>query len=164
MLGKLEECVQLLVDSNRIPEAAFMARSYLPSKVSEIVDMWRKDLSKINPKAAESLADWQIALAIESKVAETRGSYPRAEEYLNYADRSKVDLVEVFKSMHAAEEEEPGENGEITHDDEVSIVSVLIFIKNNAKHDEVETAQEEALVVVADSNGSAELVDGKETD
>ncbi|KAL9267451.1 Coatomer subunit beta'-2-like protein, partial [Drosera capensis] len=47
MLGKLEECVQLLVDSNRIPEAAFMARSYLPSKVSEIVDMWRKDLSKV---------------------------------------------------------------------------------------------------------------------
>ncbi|MED6159952.1 hypothetical protein PIB30_047055, partial [Stylosanthes scabra] len=58
---------------NRIPEAALLARSYLPSKVSEIV---------VNPKAAESLADreeyrnlfedWQVALAVESKAAETR--------------------------------------------------------------------------------------------
>lgn len=35
-------------DSNRIPEAALMARSYLPSKVSEIVALWREDLSKVN--------------------------------------------------------------------------------------------------------------------
>ena len=33
--------------SNRIPEAALMARSYLPSKVSEIVAIWRKDLNKV---------------------------------------------------------------------------------------------------------------------
>ncbi|GJU20579.1 retrotransposon protein, putative, ty1-copia subclass [Tanacetum coccineum] len=42
MLGKLEDCI------NRIPEAALMARSYLPSKVSEIVALWRKDLKKVN--------------------------------------------------------------------------------------------------------------------
>ncbi|CAI9760950.1 unnamed protein product [Fraxinus pennsylvanica] len=47
MLGKLEDCLQLLVDSNQIPEAALMARSYLPSQVSEIVAHWRKDLNKI---------------------------------------------------------------------------------------------------------------------
>ncbi|MED6120434.1 hypothetical protein PIB30_020786 [Stylosanthes scabra] len=50
-----------------------MAQSYLPCKVSEIVAIWRKDLNKVNPKAAESLADpeeyrnlfedWQVALA-----------------------------------------------------------------------------------------------------
>lgn len=33
--------------SDRIPEAALMARSYLPSKVSEIVALWRKDLNKV---------------------------------------------------------------------------------------------------------------------
>ncbi|KAH7865409.1 hypothetical protein Vadar_006288 [Vaccinium darrowii] len=47
MLGKLEECLQLLVDSNRIPEAALMARSYLPIKVLEIVAIWRKGMNKI---------------------------------------------------------------------------------------------------------------------
>ncbi|MBA0565315.1 hypothetical protein Golob_010199, partial [Gossypium lobatum] len=48
MLGKLEDCLQLLVESNRIPEAALMARSYLPSKVSEIVAIWRRDLNKVS--------------------------------------------------------------------------------------------------------------------
>lgn len=33
--------------SNRIPEAALMARSYLPSKVSEIVAIWKNDLNKV---------------------------------------------------------------------------------------------------------------------
>jgi coatomer subunit beta' len=33
--------------SNRIPEAALMARSYLPSKVPEIVALWKKDLQKV---------------------------------------------------------------------------------------------------------------------
>ncbi|KAL5671014.1 hypothetical protein ACJX0J_015320, partial [Zea mays] len=79
MLGKVEDCIQLLVDSNCIPEAALLARSYLPSKVPEIVAIWRDDLSKINPKAAESLADpseypnlfedWQVALTVEKSVA-----------------------------------------------------------------------------------------------
>nr|GEX82189.1 coatomer subunit beta'-2-like [Tanacetum cinerariifolium] len=41
MLGKLEDCMQLLVDSNQIPEAA-------TNKVSEIVALWRKDLKKVN--------------------------------------------------------------------------------------------------------------------
>ncbi|XP_039017606.1 coatomer subunit beta'-1-like isoform X2 [Hibiscus syriacus] len=47
MLGKLEDCLQLLLESNRIPEAALMARSYLPSKVSEMVAIWRKDLNRL---------------------------------------------------------------------------------------------------------------------
>ncbi|KAH7290702.1 hypothetical protein KP509_30G060200 [Ceratopteris richardii] len=82
MLGQLEECLQLLVESNRIPEAAFMARAYLPSKVSEIVKLWRNDLKKINQKAAESLADpeeypnlfpdWEWALKAEEKLKPLR--------------------------------------------------------------------------------------------
>ncbi|KAL0425061.1 UNVERIFIED_CONTAM: Coatomer subunit beta'-2, partial [Sesamum radiatum] len=118
MLGKLEDCLQLLVESNRIPEAALMARSYLPSKVSEIVALWRKDLNKINPKAAESLADpeeysnmfddWQIALAVEGKAAETRGKYPPAVEYVQHADRSTASLVETFRNMQMEEELDNG--------------------------------------------------------
>ncbi|CAM0912707.1 unnamed protein product [Alopecurus aequalis] len=117
MLGKLENCIQLLVDSNRIPEAALMARSYLPSKVSEIVAIWRKDLSKVNPKAADSLADpaeypnlfedWQVALTVEENVAAQRGHYPSADEYLNHAEKSDATLVEAFKRMQVIEDEEP---------------------------------------------------------
>ncbi|KAG2604145.1 hypothetical protein PVAP13_4NG048600 [Panicum virgatum] len=126
MLGKLEDCIQLLIDSNRIPEAALMARSYLPSKVSEIVAIWRNDLSKVNPKAAESLADpseypnlfddWQVALTVEKSVASQRGLYPPAVDYLNHAEKSDSTLVEAFKRMQVIEDVEPvdpdEENGE----------------------------------------------------
>ncbi|KAJ8424722.1 hypothetical protein Cgig2_023386 [Carnegiea gigantea] len=160
MLGRLEECLQLLIDSNRIPEAALMARSYLPSKVSEIVEIWRKDLRKVNPKAAESLADpqeypnlfddWQIALAVESKVAETRGSYPSAEQYLQFAEKSRTDLVEAFKSMQI--EHQPLENGDTAHEDEV--------IEDNTE----QNGADEAVVVDADSNDGAVLVNGNEAE
>lgn len=124
-LGKLEECLQLLVESNRIPEAALMARSYLPSKVPEIITIWRNDLNKVSKKAAESLADpeeypnlfedWQVALDSESKISEKRGTYPPAEHYLNYAERSNINLMESFKSMQIDEEESILENGNSDH-------------------------------------------------
>ncbi|KAI3928793.1 hypothetical protein MKW98_024394 [Papaver atlanticum] len=176
MLGKLEECLQLLVDSHRIPEAALMARSYLPSKVSEIVALWRKDLNKINLKAAESLADpeeysnlfedWQIALSIETKVAEKRGSYPPAVEYASYSERTNVNLVESFKNMQLEEEgeeeeEAPRENGDVDHEE----------AKENGEEGQEENGengeeegQEEAVEVDADSIDGAVLVSGKEAE
>merc|ERR1712107_609443 len=57
MLGDLDKCLQILLDSNRIPEAAFFARTYLPSEISRIVEMWKEQLSKVNEKAGQSLAD-----------------------------------------------------------------------------------------------------------
>ena len=57
MLKDIDGCLDLLIQTNRIPEAAFMARTYAPSRVSEIVTMWKADLSKVNKKAAEALAD-----------------------------------------------------------------------------------------------------------
>ena len=36
LLGDLPGCVDLLLDSGRIPEAAFFARTYLPSRISEV--------------------------------------------------------------------------------------------------------------------------------
>merc|ERR1712154_752230 len=57
MLGELEKCLQVLLDSKRIPEAAFFARTYLPSEISRIVELWREQLSKVNERAGQSLAD-----------------------------------------------------------------------------------------------------------
>ncbi|KAG8135940.1 putative Coatomer subunit beta' protein [Naja naja] len=55
--GELDHCLELLIKTGRLPEAAFLARTYLPSQVSRVVKLWRENLSKINQKAAESLAD-----------------------------------------------------------------------------------------------------------
>ena len=34
LTGQVESAIQLLIDGNRIPEAAFLARTYLPSQIS----------------------------------------------------------------------------------------------------------------------------------
>lgn len=75
MVGDVQGCVDLLIACGRLPEAAFFARTYCPSKVTEIVGLWQSDLITINPKAAESLANpdeypnlfpgWQEALEKE---------------------------------------------------------------------------------------------------
>lgn len=57
MLGDLEQCLQILINTNRLPEAAFFARTYIPSKISYVVQLWRNELAKINEKAGQSLAD-----------------------------------------------------------------------------------------------------------
>ena len=55
--GQVEECIQLLIDTGRVPEAAFMARTYMPSMMSTVLELWKADLKQINEKAAEALAD-----------------------------------------------------------------------------------------------------------
>ncbi|XP_075100485.1 coatomer subunit beta'-1 isoform X2 [Nicotiana tabacum] len=169
LLGKVDECVQLLVDSNRIPEAAFMARSYLPSKVSEIVAIWKKDLNKVNQKAAEALADpeeypnlfehWQIAHAVEARVAEERGVYPPAADYGNFADRPATNLVEAFSNMRM--DEEPLENGDMEHE---VVEQNGDEVQEHEQDDNQQESQEDAVVVDADSTDGAVLVNGNEVD
>ncbi|XP_044147375.1 coatomer subunit beta' [Bufo gargarizans] len=57
LLGKMDTCLELLISTGRLPEAAFLARTYLPSQVSRVVKLWKESLSKVNQKAADSLAD-----------------------------------------------------------------------------------------------------------
>lgn len=56
LLGDLEKCLDILITSERLPEAAFFARTYLPSKISYVVELWRESLSKVSEKAGQSLA------------------------------------------------------------------------------------------------------------
>ncbi|AQK59845.1 Putative coatomer beta subunit family protein [Zea mays] len=177
MLGKLEECLQLLIESNRIPEAALMARSYLPSKVPEIVALWKKDLQKVNSKAAESLADpneypnlfedWQIALNVEAAVASKRSIYPSAEEYMIHAERSNESLVEAFKNMHVHEEMVPDDNEDTVHEviEDGGVESQEDAVEVDAEDDGVEESQDEAVEVEAEgSSDGAVLVNGNSSE
>lgn len=53
----VERCLEILIETNRLPEAAFFARTYLPSQMSRVVELWREELGKVNEKAGQSLAD-----------------------------------------------------------------------------------------------------------
>uniref|UniRef100_A0A8C7GWT4 Beta'-coat protein n=1 Tax=Oncorhynchus kisutch TaxID=8019 RepID=A0A8C7GWT4_ONCKI len=55
--GKLDNCLELLIKTNRLPEAAFLARTYLPSHVSRVVKLWKESLGKVNQKEADALAN-----------------------------------------------------------------------------------------------------------
>jgi len=58
MLGRVDECLKILISSKRIPEAALFARSYCPSEVARIVEMWKADLRKNgHVRMADLLAD-----------------------------------------------------------------------------------------------------------
>ncbi|CAH2053584.1 unnamed protein product, partial [Thlaspi arvense] len=171
-LGRLEDCLQLLVESNRIPEAAFMARSYLPSKVSEIVALWREDLSKVSSKAAESLADpeeysnlfedWQVALSIEANAVESRGVYTAAENYPTHADKSSITLVEAFRNLKV-EAEESLENGDMDHEVAEENGHEENEEGGEEQHEgEEEVNQEEGVVDADSTDGGAVLVNGSE--
>lgn len=45
----LDKCIEVLIKSNRIPEAAFFAKTYCPSKITPIVKLWKESLSKTHP-------------------------------------------------------------------------------------------------------------------
>jgi len=55
--GRLEQCLDVLINSKRLPEAAFFARTYLPSEVPRVVALWKQSVSATNDKAARALAD-----------------------------------------------------------------------------------------------------------
>ncbi|TXG52074.1 hypothetical protein EZV62_021243 [Acer yangbiense] len=64
MVGKLEDCPPAVsgkhsFGSNRVPEAALMARSYLPSKVPKIDAIWRKDLHKVEINIHQFLTGYE---------------------------------------------------------------------------------------------------------
>jgi coatomer subunit beta' len=77
-LGDAKPCVDLLVKTNRAPEAALFARTYAPSEVPKVVDVWRDELrtknkgkiagSIVHPSEHAELFEegWEEALAREA--------------------------------------------------------------------------------------------------
>lgn len=101
----MEEAIDLLIKTDRIPEAAMLARTYVPEKISDIVRLWKAGLeSKNRKKIAESLAD----------PAEYPNLFP--ELLNNKKTEALVDLkeeeVEVKEEEEEEEEEETFEESE----------------------------------------------------
>lgn len=107
LLGKIDDCIKLLCETGRIPEAAFFARTYAPSKISEVVQLWRGDLKSISEKLAESLADPleyenlfpDIKMAIQAEQYFKRKNLP-ASSYVDHKDDLQRDLIQGFFSFN----------------------------------------------------------------
>jgi len=109
--GNVEECANILISTNRLPEAAFFARTYLPSRVEEIVSLWKEDLSKVSETAANALAgpashpelfpDGDVALKVEqmflTQREATKGTGIPASDYSTAKEDLNLDLIALVK-------------------------------------------------------------------
>jgi len=114
LLHKLDNCLNLLCETGRIPEAAFLARTYLPSHISRIVKLWKQDLKSVNEKAAESLADPMeyenlfpdIALALKAEKHFMHDKMKPAISFSESKDDILRNLIEEVRSLDLPEEDE----------------------------------------------------------
>ncbi|KAL1116678.1 hypothetical protein AAG570_005150 [Ranatra chinensis] len=92
LLGDLDKCLEILIETDRIPEAAFFSRTYLPSQVSRVVELW-KSMGKVGDKAGQSLADpaqypnlfpgFQDALKTEQYLRKERAAVIPADSFVH---------------------------------------------------------------------------------
>mmetsp|Transcript_24990 Transcript_24990/g.53230 ORF Transcript_24990/g.53230 Transcript_24990/m.53230 type:complete len:963 (+) Transcript_24990:92-2980(+) len=118
LTGNVEACANLLVSTKRLPEAAMFVRTYLPSKIDEIVALWKEDLSSISETAAKALAspssnpdyfpDLVIGLQVEQMFLAQRDASKATgmpgSDYLNAKGDLELNLIELIKQRQVAPE------------------------------------------------------------
>lgn len=98
ILGDIKNALEVLIETNRLPEAAFFARSYLPSEVSRVLKLWKETPKGKNDKSVQALADpleyenlfpnFDNALKAEKYVQQQTKVYS-AKDYLSVKEHSK---------------------------------------------------------------------------
>ena len=109
----VEKCIDCLVNSGRVPEAAFFARSYCPSKISSVVKKWKQELSSVSEVAAESLCDptefpqkfqeLSVGTKTEKKLLEFYDKKYEASEYFNVMNLFNYDVLDLVKEDETAD-------------------------------------------------------------
>ena len=106
LLGQTDNCIDLLMATNRIIEAALLSRAYLPSKIDTVVEKWKESLHKAGKsKFADTLADsthqhffpdYHAALQVEGFLR--YAELPSAKEYSTFKELEKIDFIKELKS------------------------------------------------------------------
>jgi coatomer subunit beta' len=112
LLGKMEPCLDILVATEKLPEAAFFARTHIPSRIGSVVTLWKESLVKQGkPKAAETLVSpedspqtfpdlpYAIAAQMYRDATRERGLEPAA----SYPTRVSQSLCEELKGRFKPE-------------------------------------------------------------
>lgn len=130
LLGDLEKCLEILITSNRIPEAAFFARTYLPSEISRVVALWRVQLGKVNEKAGQSLADpadypnlfpdYQASLQAQQMLARERANIIPAADFKEILPNHERNPLEELSALADEEGDQVEEEKEKTPQAEAS--------------------------------------------
>ena len=128
--GQIEECIQVLIETNRVPEAGFLARTYMPSMISKVLELWKDDLKAVNEKAAEALADpekypnlfpdlsW--AITVENMFKSARNNYVPASSYPTSKEDLNLDLIAFVKSRAEQQSQEEAVQQGVDEEKDVS--------------------------------------------
>lgn len=171
--GRLDKCLDLLIKTDRLPEAAFLARTYLPSQVSRVVKLWKESLSNVNQKAADALADpslysnlfpgLQQALLAEQYLKETHVRVRPAAEYPLITPNEDRDVLE--ESAGFVAKQEFSESKEVAEDMFESTVAAVIDAEPATVEESIPTAASPVLMTVKEEHmeqHQAESVDTEE--
>jgi len=115
LLGDLEKCLDVLIESGRLPEAAFFARTYLPSQISRVLPQWKEQLTKVSEKAGQSLADPNEYKNLFSNFSQTL----EAEQMLA-KERKRRMPASMYKQVPENAARSPLEELDENHDDDLS--------------------------------------------
>lgn len=77
ILGRIDECLEVLIKTGRLPEAAFFARTYLPSQVPRVLGLWREVKGSLaDPPGMEEALKTEEYLQPERRRRLPAGKYP----------------------------------------------------------------------------------------
>jgi coatomer subunit beta' len=107
MTGNVEACIRDLMEEERYTEAAFMARTYAPTLVHEVAQLWKAQLLQRSKTArmGEALADphdysqlfdnWDESLKAEQVSKDFYSQAVNASKYPDYKNWNERDVFEV---------------------------------------------------------------------
>ena len=174
LTGNVEACADLLIATKRLPEAAFFVRTYNPSRIEEVVELWKKDLASVSESAANALAspsqnpdlfpDMDIALQVEqmflSQRAATKVKGIAASDYLTAKDDLELNLIELIKSQSRpappAGETKEAEESPVADDGAAAAVAAAEEEAARLAAEEARRAAEEAAQREAEERAAAE--------
>jgi coatomer subunit beta' len=109
VLGQVEQCIEILVASERFAEAAIMARTYIPSEMTRLVGLWKDSLTRAGKvKMANVIADpvshedmfedmsYGVFAEGMFKVNREKGCVP-ASDYVQWKESFEWDIVGELK-------------------------------------------------------------------
>eukprot|EP00931_Biecheleriopsis_adriatica_P020246 TRINITY_DN13599_c0_g2_i1.p1 TRINITY_DN13599_c0_g2~~TRINITY_DN13599_c0_g2_i1.p1 ORF type:complete len:953 (+),score=217.85 TRINITY_DN13599_c0_g2_i1:80-2938(+) len=109
LLGQTKKALEVLIGANRLPEAAFFSRTYCPSELDRVVQMWTADLAQVNQAVAESLAspskypdlfpDFGLTLQAEKAFEARLKNAPLASAYATEKETLDLDVMAKIKEL-----------------------------------------------------------------
>jgi len=94
-LGNIKKCIDLLVETDKIPQAAMLSRAYYPAKIEEITKMWKEKLQSISPSAANALGSPQTH----------PNAFPNSDDYVEDYENENDVVVETEDDIKEEEKE-----------------------------------------------------------